>query len=443
MSKCPFSFFHSLWGSRKKPMEHSRWLDQQDRAKAKIDVTDPTILKQLEMIDLTIEEIRLASSIQKLIQAHIREIVSAFYQTITNVEELKQIILDNSTLERLQKTLERHLIEMFSGQIDGEFLQKRIRVAEVHYRIGLEPKWYMGAFQNLQSTLLDIVHENIENRVESVRIGKVISKILNFEQQIVLEAYEKENLRQRQKQYEQVKEELKAKIFTVCEQMTSIAEQTSASMQELISSSNEVNRSVRSGAQTSRETQHLASQGKVKLGELEGRIEAIFNRTNTMEKSVELLNQSVREIGTVIKIVQDIAGQTNLLALNSAIEAARAQEHGKGFAVVAQEVRKLSEQTKLSVEQINSYIVQTRTYTEEVVGAIQEVHQLVQASKAESEATEESFAHIVQSMARSLGEVENVEAGMRVLVQSMEEIGVATQQVVISAETLQEAAGIA
>ncbi len=162
-----------------------------------------------------------------------------------------------------------------------------------------------------------------------------------------------------------------------------------------------------------------------------------------MEKSVELLNQSVREIGTVIKIVQDIAGQTNLLALNSAIEAARAQENGKGFAVVAQEVRKLSEQTKLSVEQINSYIVQTRTYTEEVVGAIQEVHQLVQASKAESEATEESFAHIVQSMARSLGEVENVEAGMRVLVQSMEEIGVATQQVVISAETLQEAAGIA
>lgn len=42
---------------------------------------------------------------------------------------------------------------MFNGIIDYEFIEKRITVAKVHIRIGLEPKWYLGAFQNLFSSL--------------------------------------------------------------------------------------------------------------------------------------------------------------------------------------------------------------------------------------------------------------------------------------------------
>ncbi|MEJ8545281.1 protoglobin domain-containing protein [Brevibacillus borstelensis] len=397
-------------------------------------------MKQLEMIKLTKEEIQVAKSIQSLIIQHLDDIVSSFYQTITHVDELKAIIIENSTIERLRKTLETHLIELFDGRIDASFLQKRTRVAEVHYRIGLEPKWYMGAFQNLQGTLLDIVHRYVDNREESIAVSKVIAKILNFEQQIVLEAYEKENVRQRQQQYERVKEELKGKIMLVSEEMTEITEKASSSIKELFFSSHEVHQSVLRGAETSRDTQLLAAEGKEKLSGLEARIGSIFTYTNNMEETVQRLNRSVVEIGNVINLVQEIAVQTNLLALNSSIEAARAGEHGKGFSVVAQEVQKLSRQTKSSVEKIKSYIVQTRTYTEEVVHAIQEVQTFVQESKLESEATEAAFHRIVQSMSSSLGDVEKVEEGMKTLVQSMEEIGTATEKVVASAEVLQKAA---
>ncbi len=61
---------------------------------------------------------------------------------------------------------------------------------------------------------------------------------------------------------------------------------------------------------------------------------------------ITALNEQMKEISSIVKMIADISSQTNLLALNAAIEAARAGEHGRGFAVVASEVRNLAGESK-------------------------------------------------------------------------------------------------
>lgn len=81
--------------------------------------------------------------------------------------------------------------------------------------------------------------------------------------------------------------------------------------------------------------------------------------SGVMRSSTDVVSQLVNRVGEVEKAldtVTNIADQTNLLALNAAIESARAGEHGRGFAVVAEEVRKLAEQSRLAVVDINTVL---------------------------------------------------------------------------------------
>ncbi|MBE6071585.1 MAG: chemotaxis protein [Clostridium butyricum] len=91
---------------------------------------------------------------------------------------------------------------------------------------------------------------------------------------------------------------------------------------------------------------------------------ASSNITTSLEKFNEVkvkganLELKANDINNIVSIVSGIAEQTNLLALNASIEAARAGEQGKGFAVVAESIRKLAEQSKEAVEEINSNLKQ-------------------------------------------------------------------------------------
>jgi len=114
----------------------------------------------------------------------------------------------------------------------------------------------------------------------------------------------------------------------------------------------------RAAAETSAVAGESAQRGGTAAAAALEKMRQVFEK---MDASVDLVHgfgERTQKIGKIVDVITGISQQTNLLALNAAIEAAHAGEYGRGFSVVADEIRKLSEATRRSAEEITSLVVE-------------------------------------------------------------------------------------
>jgi len=392
--------------------------------------------KQLAMVDLTDEDLWVLSRLKPLVTEHIETIVTRFYKNLEHERSLMEIIHDNSSVDRLKKTLTIHIQEMFSGVIDEAFLEKRIRIAHVHLRIGLLPKWYLGAFQDLLLSMLTIF-ENALSDEEYRRSVKAVTKILNIEQQIVLEAFEDEHARLRRLD-EESKNELHRQIKDTSGSLAAIFAETTGAVQELVDKSSEIAETSRAGTKTAVSVEQKSIGGKKELEEQEQQLNQMGSSMTQIEQEIKKLEEIALQIEKIFGIVTGIAEQTNLLSLNASIESARAGEHGKGFAVVANEVRKLSDDTKKTVSTVSELVNNTNAQISIVTKHITDVNQLVNESKDKMSEINHLFDDIVSNMKTSKEQSGRIEGDLQSFLSGLQDVNAAVSQVAVSVDSLVE-----
>jgi heam-based aerotactic trancducer len=422
---------------RKKETSKERIAEVLNGPASPVRLQDAVINKQLEMIELTKRDLVLLTELKPFIEEKIDFIVTRFYNTLQKEPSLLDIINRHSSIDRLKQTLKIHVIEMFSGRIDEEFISKRARIAFVHLQIGLLPKWYMCAFQQLLLTILEVISPHIREPHMLTEAIKSVTKILNFEQQLVLEQYEKANEEARL-QMEQLKNELKEHLKATVQELSSVSSEVSSSVSELTNQTKEILNFTEEASAIADLSEQQSVEGQQKLQHQLSTINRIEAMMAKIQTEMQSLQQSANKIENINSLVTAIADQTNMLSLNASIEAARAGEYGKGFAVVANEVRNLASQTKQSVSGVTDILNEINNKMNIISESLQSMVTLVAEGTDDMEKINQFFHTFTASLKQIRKQNRHIDQQMKQYVHVITEINEAVSNVAISAEQLEK-----
>ncbi|WP_411553555.1 methyl-accepting chemotaxis protein [Paenibacillus lautus] len=225
------------------------------------------------------------------------------------------------------------------------------------------------------------------------------------------------------------------------EEMSDRVAVQSTSITESVVSLEEISSGVSTIAGNTSDLSEISIQMKAQSERGNHNVEQVIEQMNSIDHSVknpvhiiEKLQNRSHEIGQIVQVITEIASQTNLLSLNAGIEAARAGEEGRGFAVVASEVKKLSEESRKSADQIIELVRYIQEETASAVEAISEGEHNVAKGMEVVKETGELFKGMLVATDTVTSQIQEVSAATQQMVAETEQITAAIKQLAELAE---------
>jgi signal transduction histidine kinase len=139
---------------------------------------------------LTEEDEQRLKLLQPLMDRYVDDLVEAFYRHLLGFGETRKLLTDELITTRLKDAQKTYLQSLVRGPHDDAYRESRVKIGQVHDRIGLTPQWYLGAY-SLYLTMLQplVLHEFRHRPTDADAVLSALTKVVFLDIQLAIEAY--------------------------------------------------------------------------------------------------------------------------------------------------------------------------------------------------------------------------------------------------------------
>lgn len=103
--------------------------------------------------------------------------------------EAAKLFSDHLTVERVKRAQRDYFLGLFAGKCDTAYAEDRLRIGLAHERVGVPPKWYLGAYTRYMRAILDRLATWLTDPTEMRLAYQSIEKLVSFDMALAMDTY--------------------------------------------------------------------------------------------------------------------------------------------------------------------------------------------------------------------------------------------------------------
>jgi len=136
------------------------------------------------------EDMELLASLHPVMEENADRIVSVFYRHLLSFPDTRRLLTDPTVTERLLGKQKQYLMSLVRPQLGTDHADERLRIGETHHRVGLEPRWYLGAYSLYFRLIVPLISAHFRNQPhQAERAVLALNKVLMLDAQLAMESY--------------------------------------------------------------------------------------------------------------------------------------------------------------------------------------------------------------------------------------------------------------
>ena len=159
-----------------------------------LEIDEAELRSRRAFFELGDDDLKRLAELRPFAERHLDDIVEAFYDLLLGHPETKRFFPDEQTIRRVKRLQREYFIGLFDGKCDLAYVQGRVRVGAVHERIGMAPKWYIGAYRRYLALILERLAQDFPDPAVVREAFGSIHKIVAFDKSLAIDTYIAANL---------------------------------------------------------------------------------------------------------------------------------------------------------------------------------------------------------------------------------------------------------